>query len=152
MEIYNYNSSTFEYTGASLADECQIVPGDYLIPAYATIKAPPVVGENEICVFDEHNQEWIVAADYRGQHVPNPYVEGDYTVITKIDVRPEDIGFEEPDEQTVEEQRIHAYPLIGDQLDAIMKWITSGNISVIPQELKDIAEACMQVKEQFPKE
>ncbi|MDW9473478.1 hypothetical protein CN100_01190 [Sinorhizobium meliloti] len=41
LTVYNYNPSTFEYTGSSEADESPLEPGVYLIPAYATEIAPP---------------------------------------------------------------------------------------------------------------
>lgn len=43
------------------------------------------------------------------------------------------------------------YPPIGDQLDAIMKWVATENELTVPPELKSIAMKCMSVKAKFPK-
>ncbi len=45
--------------------------------------------------------------------------------------------------------RANAYPVIGDQLDAVMKWVHQNDS--ISGELKQIAAACMQVKINIPK-
>lgn len=60
--------------------------------------------------------------------------------------------FENPpvvDNRTVQEKRHPEYPPIGDQLDAIMKWVAGENN--LPQDLKDIAAQCIAVKAKYPK-
>lgn len=49
------------------------------------------------------------------------------------------------------ENRREAYPFIGDQLDAIMKWLATETEISIPAELKSIAMSCMSVKAKYPK-
>lgn len=43
------------------------------------------------------------------------------------------------------------YPDIGDQLDAIMKWLATETEMTVPAELKSIAMKCMSVKAKYPK-
>jgi hypothetical protein len=51
----------------------------------------------------------------------------------------------------VSNKRALEYPPIGDQLDAIMKWLATENEFNIPKELKSLAMACMSVKAKYPK-
>jgi hypothetical protein len=53
-------------------------------------------------------------------------------------------------EAEVISKRAKEYPPIGDQLDAIMKWLATENEFSIPEELKSIAMKCMSVKAQNP--
>lgn len=48
-------------------------------------------------------------------------------------------------------KRRQEYPEIGDQLDAIMKWLATETEITVPAELKSIAMKCMSVKAQYPK-
>lgn len=48
-------------------------------------------------------------------------------------------------------QRAAEYPPIGDQLDALMKWLATEGEFNIPDELKSIAMTCMSVKAKYPK-
>jgi len=43
------------------------------------------------------------------------------------------------------------YPAIGDQLDAIVKWLNAQTDIVLPDELKNIVDECMAVKQRHPK-
>lgn len=52
---------------------------------------------------------------------------------------------------TVQQERQVEYPDIGDQLDAIMKWLATENEFSVPAELKSIAMKCMSVKAKYPK-
>lgn len=56
-------------------------------------------------------------------------------------------------EQVVQElraQRREEYPPIGDQLDAIMKWLVTETEFKVPAELKSLAGKCMSVKSKYP--
>lgn len=55
--------------------------------------------------------------------------------------------------QATEYRRLRAaeYPPIGDQLDAIMKWLATETEFGIPAELKSLAMTCMSVKSKYPK-
>lgn len=50
-----------------------------------------------------------------------------------------------------QELRRREYPDIGDQLDAIMKWLATESEFGVPAELKSLAMACMSVKSKYPK-
>lgn len=43
-------------------------------------------------------------------------------------------------------KRLAEYPNIGDEIDAIMKWVASEKEISFPDELKKIASKCMEVK------
>lgn len=49
------------------------------------------------------------------------------------------------------EARLREYPPMGDQLDALMKWLATETEFGIPAELKSIAMTCMSVKAKHPK-
>lgn len=49
------------------------------------------------------------------------------------------------------ENRLIAYPPIGDQLDALMKWVAGENEITVTPELKSLAMQCMAVKSKYPK-
>jgi hypothetical protein len=80
-----------------------------------------------------------------------------------IDLTPDEIAQREEDERqhaaaqaalaATEYKRLRAaeYPPIGDQLDAIMKWLATETEFNIPAELKSVAMKCMSVKSKYPK-
>lgn len=47
-------------------------------------------------------------------------------------------------------KRAAEYPPIGDQLDALMKWLATEGEFTVPPELKSIAMTCMSVKAKYP--
>lgn len=52
MQIYHYHQVTGEFTQAGIADESPLEPGVFLIPACATLIAPPPFGSNEKAMFN----------------------------------------------------------------------------------------------------
>lgn len=50
------------------------------------------------------------------------------------------------------DKRQREYPSIGDQLDAIMKWIATEKDLTVTKELKAISKKCMDIKTKYPKE
>ncbi len=70
MQIYHFDKKTKEFTFAVLAEadpeetklKGELVP---LVPAYATIIAPPEVKENEAAVFNIKDGKWEIKPDYR---------------------------------------------------------------------------------------
>ena len=61
--IYNFHPTTGEYLTQSEAS-LDPVAGQPLVPAFATLQAPPVVRINEAAVFDD--DIWSIVADFRG--------------------------------------------------------------------------------------
>ena len=73
MKIYNYDKTTKEYlfeSEASLDPQATKNQGKevYLIPDCATVKKPPSVRKNEICIF---LNGWQIKSDFRGQYIVN---------------------------------------------------------------------------------
>lgn len=64
MNIYNFHPETGEFIGRGLADADPLEPGNWLIPAYACKKAPPLVGENKVAVWN--GSSWDIFDDFRG--------------------------------------------------------------------------------------
>lgn len=59
MKVYTYNPITGDFIGTSTADESQLEPGVYFMPAYSTTLEPPAFDENtEIVYFDMNNKIW----------------------------------------------------------------------------------------------
>jgi len=52
MEIWNYDRKTGVLLGPSAANPCQVQPGAWLIPAYATTIRPPTVPEGCVAIFN----------------------------------------------------------------------------------------------------
>ena len=73
MKIYNYDKTTKEYlfeSEASLDPQATKNQGKevYLIPDCATVKKPPTIKDNEICIF---SNGWQIKSDFRGQYIVN---------------------------------------------------------------------------------
>ena len=51
----------------------------------------------------------------------------------------------------VHQKRQVEYPEIGEQLDAIMKWLATETEFTVPSELKGMAMRCMAEKSKHPK-
>ena len=73
MKIFNYDKTTKEYlfeSEASLDPQATKNQGNevYLIPDCATVKKPPSVRKNEICIF---LNGWQIKSDFRGQYIVN---------------------------------------------------------------------------------
>jgi Domain of unknown function (DUF4376) len=67
MQIFNYDPVLFVLLGDDVADPSPLEKGGFLIPANATEIAPPVVGPNEVAVFDPVAKTWSAKIDYRKQ-------------------------------------------------------------------------------------
>ena len=57
MKYYSYNWATREYIGEDEADPDPKEPGNFIIPAYATFKAPPELEPGQRAFFREDN--WV---------------------------------------------------------------------------------------------
>ena len=60
MKVYSYNSYTKVYTYEEEADPCPMRPGEWLLPAHATVIKPPEINEDEVAVFSEIENKWLV--------------------------------------------------------------------------------------------
>lgn len=148
MKIYHYDRVTQEYTGFTEAKPDPMVKDRFLVPANATEIKPndPIQGFAQVFVKDA----WVDVPDHRGVLVESP--DGQVFEITELGTTPSDVEFEPLPEKTYQEKRLEKYPPIGDQLDAIMKWLATETEFQVPHELKSLAMKCMSVKAQVPKE
>jgi hypothetical protein len=96
-QIYNYDKDTFKYIGSSLADESPLEPGIFLIPAHATLDAPPANIEGKELYFE--NQQWVYKDVIVAAAEPEP----------------------EPVVPTYADLRAAAYPSLYEYLDGIVK-------------------------------
>lgn len=61
LPIYHFDRATSQYLGAGQAEACQVEPGAYLVPAFATPKAPPAsVPAGQAAFFDIDADDWAV--------------------------------------------------------------------------------------------
>ncbi len=72
MNIYHYDPMTKEYLKSTTAEADPMetkLKGEFvpLIPAYATLTAPPAFGNNQTAVFE--NNEWSIKSDYRQNYL-----------------------------------------------------------------------------------
>lgn len=86
IEIYNYSGETGEFTNKTVS-RMDPINGSPLIPANATIKAPPEATENKIPVYSVKDKSWSLAFDYRG----NTYYDsaGKEIKINSLGITPE---------------------------------------------------------------
>ena len=78
MQLYLYDEFTKEYLKtieAYLDPEETKIKGQevYMYPANTTDIEPPIIAENQICIFEDNN--WVVKADYRRQYQCNENLE-----------------------------------------------------------------------------
>jgi hypothetical protein len=58
MKIYHYSESTGALTGTGFADADPLNPGGWLLPAWATVLAPPPSRPGWLTFFDFSEQKW----------------------------------------------------------------------------------------------
>lgn len=68
MKIYNYSPITKEFLGMSDADPSPLEPGQFLVPAFATVRPPPATGANQRAVYSEIGAAWSIVPDFRGKY------------------------------------------------------------------------------------
>lgn len=76
--------------------------------------------------------------------------ENPHLADSEVDKAAFDAAREEKERDEVRVARAREYPPIGDQLDAIMKWLATETEFTVPAELKSIAMSCMSVKSRHP--
>lgn len=69
MQVYNYDSRTSVYIGASDADLDPVTGSEWLVPAFATTKRPPARIDGKNIVFNGDNWEY---RDIPGTTHPTP--------------------------------------------------------------------------------
>ena len=61
LPIYHFDRESAQYLGAGQAEACQVEPGAYLVPAFATPKAPPAsVPAGQAAFFVVEADDWQV--------------------------------------------------------------------------------------------
>jgi hypothetical protein len=60
LPIYHFDRDTCQYLGAGQAGACQVEPGAYLVPAFATTKEPGSVAAGQAAFFDIDADDWQV--------------------------------------------------------------------------------------------
>lgn len=86
--IHHIHPITREYIGHGEADDSPQEPGNFLLPANATIKAPPATGMHEVAVFDQAEDDWVVMPDFRAVELYS-ILDGRH-VISGIGPKPQD--------------------------------------------------------------
>lgn len=86
--IYNYEQNTGMFLSSSEAIEDPLNPGEFIIPANATLIAPPVPGSRQTAVWVEDS--WVLQPDWR--NVPLYFLStAAQTEITEVNVTPSSI-------------------------------------------------------------
>lgn len=102
MKIYNYHPTTGEFLNATLADPDPKNPSNFLIPAYATSKSPPIKKEGYALVYI--NDKWENLIDKRGKSYWNE--KGELITISEIGLDiPINAYLEKPDLRTDTEKQ-----------------------------------------------
>lgn len=93
--LYHFREIDGALDGSSVARESPREPGDYLVPAYATLIAPPEeVPERSCPVFDAGTNAWSIVPDHRG--VPLWSTETAQSArIDVVGVTPDEVGLTE---------------------------------------------------------
>lgn len=83
MKIYNFHSKSGVFLGSSDADESPLEPGVFLVPANATVNAPPAVADGQQALW--RDGAWIVEPIPEPE--PEPQPEPIPALLTWDDVR-----------------------------------------------------------------
>ena len=134
--IYHYHRVTKEFLGSSVAridpKEAEPTP---LIPANATLDAPPEAGENQSAVFEDG--AWALVDDYRGQTFYKP--DGEEFIISDLDFPPEsDWTTEKPVDFVAEIKRIRNEKIYGG--------LTVGAVTVDTEDVSQSRLTAVRIK------
>lgn len=119
MKIYNYDPVDGSLLNEANADPSPLVPGEFLIPAHATIVAPPEFNENEIPVFS--SGAWSVVPDFR--NTTYWLSKGEEFTIANVDDIP-------PEEAIFEKVSPPVYPDKDTAISAMISWINEVTLSI----------------------
>lgn len=88
--IYNYDPATLAFLSAAPADFSPLEPDQVLVPAHATLIAPPEILPHTWPVFDAAAQAWVMVPDWRGDYYE--IATGRPVRVTALGVNPEEMG------------------------------------------------------------
>lgn len=88
--IYNYDPVTLALLSAATADVSPLEPDQVLVPAHATLIAPPEILPATWPIFDTATGAWVLVADRRGDYFDT--ATGAPVRITALGVQPEEMG------------------------------------------------------------
>ncbi len=121
--VYFFDAISRVYTGNGMADADQLTEGEYLIPAFATLIAPPEAGANEAARWT--GDAWELVPDWRG----HTYWLADRREhkITELGVTPPAEALDELPPPPLEEVREAALRAVDQAAEAArMQFITPG--------------------------
>lgn len=100
MQIFHYSHETGELLSSDSAREDPLLPGEFRLPAFATIDAPPdsvnsghalaYLDAAGIAPVDYRDGAWREVPDYRGIYWRTD--TGEQTQLTRLGVTPQDVG------------------------------------------------------------
>lgn len=74
MRIFNYNPYDRNVlVGESFADESQLEPGKFILPAYSTTNVPPSFGKGQRALYDTIKEVWKVESSTDPSVEENPF-------------------------------------------------------------------------------
>lgn len=87
--VFHFDAVHGALLGQSAADASPLEPGVWLVPAYATLVPPPMVGEREVPVWD--GSAWATLPDWRGVALFST-ADGSPVQIDRPGQSPQDVG------------------------------------------------------------
>lgn len=124
--IYNYHPVTRLLISEGLADADPMDSENYLIPANATIKEPPQVGEKQAALFIDN--EWSVVPDHRNEVW---YDENRNEItIDEVNFEPDPEWTLQPKPKNIEELKQEKLADINSEFDKSMQPIINGIPSI----------------------
>ena len=114
MYIYNYHPITRIFLNKTKARKNPLEPSNFLVPAFATTKAPPAAGDKEIIVYKE--EDWTIILDEKDIKKPK-------------------------EEKNIVGMRHNEYPSIQDQLNAILDYINPASDTdayIVKKQIQDV--------------
>ena len=60
LKVYSYDRFTGEYIGGEFADVSPLEPDKWLIPAWATAKAPPPFEQGKRPIYSPETDDWVM--------------------------------------------------------------------------------------------
>lgn len=123
--VYHADPVTGLPVGSSPADASPLEPGEWLVPAHATLEAPPKLPAGFAAVLQDG--EWVPVEDHRGEKVWT--AEGQYIEIAEIGPLPEGASSTMPDSvrEQLEADRVTARRAQRDRLLTACDWTQLGD-------------------------